>query len=56
MNKNPNNFKECWCHCCMEWHEVKDQLWIPDDKGEIDIICIKQYPEKYIHLGYERDL
>jgi len=48
--------KEVYCHACLTWHVIKDQLWLTREDGRIDIVCIKQYPEQYIHLGYEDDL
>ena len=49
--------KNVYCHACLKWHDIlTETLWIPRDDGRCDIVCIKEYPERYIHLGYEDDL
>ena len=56
MNLNHEK-TEVWCHCCLKWHDISTQtLWLVKDNGDIDIVCEIQYPERYIHLGYDRDL
>jgi hypothetical protein len=46
-----------WCHCCLKWHDINTEtLWIPRDDGRVDIVCMDQYPERYIHLGFDDNL
>jgi len=52
-----NDKTEVWCHVCLEWHIIKEQLWFYNEEFDrFDIICIKQYPEKHILLGFDYDL
>ncbi len=46
-----------WCKMCMEWHSIDTEtLWLPKNNGVIEIVCMKQYPENFILLGYDHDL
>jgi hypothetical protein len=48
---------EVYCHHCLTWHSIDtDTLWLAKDNGEIDIVCLKAYPDHFVHLGFDKDL
>lgn len=57
MNLNEKK-TEVWCHFCQKWHNISTEtLWLPRDiDNRLDIVCMEQYPDYYIHLGYDSDL
>jgi len=44
---------EIYCHCCMRWVSIYTEILVFND---IDVVCMRCYPEHYIHLGYIWDV
>jgi hypothetical protein len=43
----------CYCHACLIWHNINTEVIVLND---MDVVCLRQYPERHILLGYTWDI